>query len=211
VSNSRLATHLASGAAPIVAILRGVQPDEAVEIGHAVVEGGIRIVEVPLNSPHPLESVQRLRLALPEDVLVGVGTVLMRDSVRAAAEAGAELIVTPNTEPAVIREAITCGLDIIAGCFTATEAFAAYHAGARHLKLFPASSFGPRHLKALREVLFPSCLLWAVGGIDAGNLGDWLKAGAAGVGVGGSLYTPGTRAGEVRTRATAMVDAWHSS
>ncbi|MGH8185808.1 MAG: 2-dehydro-3-deoxy-6-phosphogalactonate aldolase [Steroidobacteraceae bacterium] len=196
---------------PIVAILRGVRPDEAVDIGAALLDAGVRIIEVPLNSPQPLASIERLTAAFGKRALLGAGTVLSVEDVDEVAAAGGRLIVSPNTDRAVIEQAIERGLDVLPGFTTPTEALVAIASGARDLKLFPAGSIGPAHLRALREVLPADSRVWAVGGVDASNLGQWLHAGASGVGIGGSLYRPGSSALAVRESAVKLVTAWRAS
>jgi 2-dehydro-3-deoxyphosphogalactonate aldolase len=199
---------LQNDAAPIIAILRGIEPDQAVAVGEALVRAGVRCIEVPLNSPQPLESIGRLRAAVDEKVLIGAGTVLTPAEVDAVAAAGARFMVAPNTDAAVIARALERGLDALPGFFTASEGFAAVAAGARHLKLFPAVSAGPKHLAALRDVLPREVRFWAVGGIDDGNLAEWLARGAAGVGVGGSVFRPGMTAQQSGERARELVAVW---
>jgi 2-dehydro-3-deoxyphosphogalactonate aldolase len=206
-----LNAHLRNGAPAIVAILRGVQPNEVLDIAQAVLDAGIRLIEVPLNSPQPLASIERLAAAFGEHALLGAGTVLAVHDVDAVAAAGGRLIVAPNTDPAVIARAIERGLDVLPGFMTPTEGFAALAAGARDLKLFPGGSPGPAHLRAVREVLPADCRVWAVGGVSASNLGDWLTAGASGVGIGGSLYRAGASATAVRESAEHFVTAWRAS
>ena len=206
-----LNAQLRAGAPPIVAILRGVRPDEALDIGIALLDAGIRLIEVPLNSPQPFVSIGRLAATLGERALIGAGTVTTADAVDAVVAAGGRLIVAPNTDPSVIRRATAHGLDALPGVMTPTEAFAAIAAGARDIKLFPGGSTGPAHVRALREVLPVDCRVWAVGGVDASNLGQWMQAGASGVGVGGSLYRPGSSAAVVRELAAKLVAAWGAS
>lgn len=201
---------LAGGAPPIVAILRGLKPTEALDIGAALSRAGIRIMEVPLNSPDPLESIARLADAFGSDHLVGAGTVLTPNAVEEVAAAGGQLIVTPNSDPAVISRAVEHGLVMMPGFATPTEGFAAVVAGAERLKLFPASAFGPAYLKAIREVLPRHVRCWAVGGTGAANIGEWLAAGAEGIGVGGALYRAGDDAATVGARAEELVAAWRS-
>jgi 2-dehydro-3-deoxyphosphogalactonate aldolase len=202
---------LAEGTPPVVAILRGVKPDEVVAIGEALVAAGVRLIEVPLNSPDPLEGIGRLVAAVGDRALCGAGTVLTPDAVEAVADVGGRLIVTPNTNPAVIARAVTLGLEPMPGFATPTEAFAAVAAGARRLKLFPAAGFGVGYLKAIREVLPAGTRTWAVGGTGAANIGEWLAAGAEGIGVGGSLYKAGDTAETVGARAKALVEAWKAA
>ena len=199
------------GILPLVAILRGIRPEEVLEVGDALREAGIGAIEVPLNSPSPLESVARLAGKFGDRCLCGAGTVLTPQDVDAVHAAGGRLIVTPNTVPAVIERAVTLGMTVMPGFATATEAFAALTAGAGLLKLFPAASYGPGHLKALRDVLPPTVAVFAVGGVGAANLSPWRQAGCAGLGVGGDLYRPGHPAGEVHRRALALVAAWRAS
>ena len=199
------------GILPLVAILRGIRPEEVLEVGAALCEAGIGAIEVPLNSPSPLESVARLAAQLGDRCLCGAGTVLSPADVDAVHAAGGRLIVTPNTLPAVIERAVALGLTVMPGFATATEAFAALGAGARMLKLFPAASYGPAHLKALRDVLPPAVAVFAVGGVGTANLAPWRLAGCAGLGVGGDLYRAGHPAGEVHRRALALVAAWRAA
>jgi len=199
---------LEAGAPGIIAILRGLQPEMALEMGAALVESGIRIIEVPLNSPQPLLSIERLASRFGAEALIGAGTVLTPAQVRDVAAAGGKLIVSPNMNRAVIENTLQLGLESLPGVMTATEAFAARDAGAVHLKLFPASSVGTSHLRALRDVLPATTRMWAVGGAGAGNLRDWVTAGAAGIGVGGALFTPGTSSATLAQRARELVAAW---
>jgi 2-dehydro-3-deoxyphosphogalactonate aldolase len=203
-----LTESLDAGAPGIIAILRGVQPDVALEIGAALLDCGIRIIEVPLNSPQPLLSIERLATRFGEQALIGAGTVLSPTQVRDVAAAGGRLIVSPNLDRAVVERALEQGLESLPGVMTATEAFAALAAGAKHLKLFPASSLGAAHLRALRDVLPGEVRVWAVGGAGAANLRDWVVAGAAGIGVGGALFTPGTSIATLTQRAHELVSAW---
>lgn len=195
---------------PIIAILRGVRPDEIVDIAEALVDAGVGAIEVPLNSPAPLESIQRLCAAVGDRALCGAGTVLTPEAVEAVARAGGKLVVTPNTDPAVIAHALALGLTAMPGFATPTEAFAAVKAGAKALKLFPAGSFGPKHVKAIKDVLPPEVAVYAVGGVGAADLAAWRSAGVDGVGVGGELYRPGDRPAEVAQRAARLVSAWRA-
>lgn len=206
-----LQTQLRDGAPAIVAILRGVQPDEVIEIAQALIDAGIRIIEVPLNSPRPLVSIERLAATFGAQALIGAGTVLSAADADSVGAAGGKLIVSPNTNPAVIERSVSHGLDVLPGIMTPSEAFTAIAAGASHLKLFPGGSTGPAHLRALREVLPTHCSVWAVGGVGAANLSEWLSAGAVGIGVGGSLYRQGARASAVRETADKLVSAWRAS
>lgn len=201
---------LANGAPAAIAILRGVKPNEAAAIGAALVEAGIRMVEVPLNSPEPFASIATLQAELGQDALIGAGTVLDVAAVDRLTETGAGLLVAPNADAQVIARGVALGLEVMPGVFTPSEAFAALGAGARRLKLFPAFSAGPAHLMALREVLPEGTGIWAVGGVDAANARDWLDAGAEGVALGSALYRPGLQPAEVGRRACALVDALNS-
>jgi len=201
---------LSDGAPPVVAILRGVQPDEVVMIGEALVAGGIRLIEVPLNSPDPITSIRLLVEAMGPRALCGAGTVLDPDRVDAVAEVGGKLLVTPNVNAAVIARGVALGMEPMPGFATPTEAFTAVAAGARRLKLFPASGFGTAYLKAIREVLPAGTRTWAVGGTGVANFGEWLAAGAEGIGVGGALYKAGDDAATVGARAKALLDAWQA-
>ncbi len=198
---------LAAGTAPIVAILRGIRPDEAVAVAASLIDAGIRMIEVPLNSPEPLKSIAAMQAEFGDTALIGAGTVLTVEAVDAVAETGARLIVTPNTDPSVITHAVERGLEVMPGCMTPTEAFAALSAGARRLKLFPAATLGIGHFKAMREVLPVNVGVWAVGGVDESNASAWLAAGAAGMAAGGSLYRPGRSSKEISRFARALVDA----
>lgn len=191
---------------PLVAILRGVRPDEVVAIAQALDAAGVRLVEVPLNSPRPLESIAALT-AMRGRMVWGAGTVLEPDQVDAVARAGGTMIVSPNTDPAVIRRTVELGLEPLPGFATATEAFAALAAGARRLKLFPAASYGPAHLKALTAVLPPEAAVIPVGGVGPGQMAAWWAAGARGFGLGSDLYKPGMSAEDVGRRAAAAIQA----
>lgn len=175
---------------PMLAILRGLQPDEALPLGQVLVTAGWSLIEVPLNSPKPLESIAAMAKAFPQ-TLVGAGTVLSPSEVRDVHAAGGQLIVSPNFNPAVVHEAARLGLICLPGVMTASEAFAALEAGATGLKLFPAEMVTPAVLKALRAVLPQDVLVLPVGGITPGNAGQWLDAGANGLGIGSALYKPG--------------------
>lgn len=204
MSHTSTLTHYSPA---IVAILRGIEPREVVEVGKALLDAGIRNIEVPLNSPQALTSIERLAASLEGDALIGAGTVLAAASVDDAATAGAKFVVSPNTDVTVIARALHRGLDSMPGIMTPTEAMAAIAAGAKHLKLFPANSVGDGHIRALRDVLPPDCYIWAVGGISAANLEQWMGRGAFGVGVGSSLYRPGRKAGEVGECAAGLVES----
>jgi 2-dehydro-3-deoxyphosphogalactonate aldolase len=192
---------------PVVAIVRGIRPEEALDHLGALFAAGIRAVEVPLNSPEPLESIRRITEAFGDRMAVGAGTVLTVERVDAVAAAGGRIIVSPNTSVEVIRHALELGLDPAPGFATATEAFAAYDAGARHLKLFPAVTYGPAHLRQLKAVLPPDALVWAVGGVGPASMGDWWAAGARVFGLGGELYRPGQSVGDTAAKAKSVAAA----
>lgn len=192
---------------PLVAILRGLRPEEAPAIGEVLVEAGFRLIEVPFNSPQPLDSIAALRRRFP-DAVIGAGTVLTAVEVRDVASAGGELVVAPNFDREVVEETVRLGLASLPGILTPTEAFAALKAGAHGLKLFPAELASPAVVKALLAVLPKGTPLIPVGGIGADNMAVWRAAGAAGFGLGSSLYRPGDDAATVRVKATTIVSAW---
>jgi 2-dehydro-3-deoxyphosphogalactonate aldolase len=195
------------GRCPLVAILRGVTPEEVVGIGTALERAGIAIVEVPLNSPRPIESIGRLAQHFGSRMLIGAGTVMTPADVAAIAAAGGRLIVTPHAAEAVVRAARAHDMLACPGCFTPTEAFAMLAAGADALKLFPAEAATPAVLRSLRAVLPSGTALLPVGGIDAGNIPGWRAAGAAGFGIGSAIYKPGDSAAVVAGKARLLVDA----
>lgn len=188
---------------PLIAIVRGITPAEAEAIGEAIYEGGLRIIEVPLNSPDPLESIERLARRFGDSMLVGAGTVLETKQVAQVRDAGGRIIVSPDTNTDVIAAAAEAGLVSAPGYFTPSEAFAAIRAGAHALKLFPAEGASPSVLKAQLAVLPKGVPVMAVGGINPDNMRPWLDAGAAGFGLGSGLYKPGQSAAETLTRARA--------
>ncbi len=192
---------------PLIAILRGVKPDEVEGIGDALADAGFTLIEVPLNSPDPLDSVARLARRLSDRAMVGAGTVLRERDVAAVADAGGTLIISPNANPGVIAASAARGLVSLPGIATPTEAFAALDAGATALKLFPAEASSPAVLKAMRAVLPPAMRVLPVGGIAPDNMRPWRDAGAPGFGLGSALYKPGFTAGEVAERAAAFVRA----
>ena len=195
----------------LIAILRGLRPEEAESIGSALYAAGIRIIEVPLNSPQPLRSLEILRRILPEDCLVGAGTVLSAEQVRAVKVAGGQLIVMPHCDVQVLRAAKDAGLYLAPGVATPSEAFAALTAGADALKVFPAEQVGIGAMKAWLAVLPPGTALLPVGGITPDNMAPYLRAGAAGFGLGSALYSPGLPADEVGRRAQAFIQARHAA
>jgi 2-dehydro-3-deoxyphosphogalactonate aldolase len=192
-------------ACPLVAIVRGVTPDEAEAIGAAIIGAGIRIVEVPLNSPEPLRSVEILARRFGEEALIGAGTVLDPADVRRVADAGGRLIVSPNTDTEVIRATVDAGLISAPGYFTPSEAFAALKAGAHTLKLFPAEGASPAIVKAQRAVLPKDVPLIVVGGVRPDTMRQWLDAGANGFGLGSGLYKPGQAPAQVAEQARAYI------
>lgn len=196
---------LSAGAPPIVAILRGLTPQEAPAIGAALVAAGVRMIEVPLNSPDPFASIAALQRDFGGEALIGAGTVLDLPSVDRLADTGARLMVTPNTAPQVIARGVALGLEVMPGFFTPSEAFAALAAGARRLKLFPAATQGPAFVKDLRAVLPPMTGVWAVGGVNVENASSWLAAGCEGIALGSALYRPGISARAVADNAEAII------
>jgi 2-dehydro-3-deoxyphosphogalactonate aldolase len=195
---------------PLIAILRGIRPEEALDHAQALVDAGFDAIEIPLNSPDWALSVRRVAEAFGDRALVGGGTVLRNEDADALADAGGRLVVTPNTRPSLIAHAVQRGLRVAAGFATASEAFDALDAGAQALKLFPATTYGPGHVKALRAVL-PPVPLFAVGGITPENLGDYLRAGCVGAGLGSDLYRPGQDAARTTAQARAFVAAYHGA
>jgi 2-dehydro-3-deoxyphosphogalactonate aldolase len=192
---------------PLVAILRGVKPDEVEEIAAALEANGIAIVEVPLNSPDPLDSIARLVRRFGDRLLIGAGTVMTADQVAQIADVGGKLIVTPHADIAVTRAAKARGLLAVPGFFTPTEAFALLAAGADALKLFPAEGSSPKVLRAIRAVLPAGTLVLPVGGIDASNIATWREAGASGYGIGSAIYKPGDTPATVAEKAKRLAAA----
>jgi len=192
---------------PAVAIIRGVTPEEAVPIVEALYAGGIRAVEVPLNSPNPLRSIEAIAEAFGGEMAVGAGTVLTPEQAEDVAEAGGKLIVSPNTRPKVILRTLELGLESIPGIATPTEAFVALAAGARHLKLFPAATYGPGHVKQMRAVLPADAVIWAVGGVEAADLEAWWAAGVRAFGIGSEIYKAGQGIDETLEKAKAIFAA----
>ena len=192
---------------PLIAILRGVKPDEVEAIGEALVDAGFTILEVPMNSPDPLDSIARLARRLEGRAVVGAGTVLRVDDVDAVGAAGGTLIIAPNANVRVIAAAADRGYVALPGIATPTEAFAALDAGAAALKLFPAEAASPAVLKAMRAILPKDTRVLPVGGIVPEIMAEWRKAGAAGFGLGSALYAPGMTAADVATRAAAFMSA----
>ena len=197
-------------ALPFIAILRGLQPNEAVSIGQSLTAAGWALIEVPLNSPKPLDSIERMAAAFPH-ALIGAGTVLSSNEVRDVHAAGGRLVVSPNFNPEVVRVALSLGMACLPGVMTATEAFSALQAGAHGLKLFPAEMITPTVVKALRAVLPAETLLLPVGGITIDNLNVYISAGANGFGIGSALYKPGMTATAVAENAMAFTADWRKS
>ena len=198
------------GETPLVAIIRGVIPGEAEAIGEALYDAGIRIIEVPLNSPEPIKSIARLVRSLGDRALIGAGTVLDPIDVARVADEGGRLIVSPNSDPAVIHAAASADLVSLPGYFTPTEAFAAIRAGAHGLKLFPAEAASPAVVKAQRAVIPREIPLLVVGGVKPNAMRAYLDAGADGFGLGSGVYRPGQPAAEVARQASAYVEALKS-
>jgi 2-dehydro-3-deoxyphosphogalactonate aldolase len=192
---------------PLVAILRGLTPDESLDIGEAIVAAGVAVIEVPLNSPEPFVSIERLGRALQGRALVGAGTVLTAADVDAVADAGGTLVVSPNADPRVIRRTKERGMASLPGFLTPTEAFAAIEAGADALKLFPAEMAPPTIVRAMRAVLPKGTRLLVVGGVTPQTIPPYLAAGVDGFGVGSELYKPGRDADDVGLRAASLVAA----
>jgi len=192
---------------PLVAIIRGVTPDSAIETAEALIEGGIHIIEVPLNSPDPLHSIEQMANRFGDEALIGAGTVLHASEVAQVRDAGGRLVVSPSMNPAVIKATVDAGMVSSPGIFTPTEAFAALDAGAHALKLFPAEAASPTVVKAMRAVLPKAVPLLIVGGVSPDSVARWMAAGATGFGLGSGLYKPGQRAAETAAKAREYVKA----
>ncbi|MGP9665237.1 2-dehydro-3-deoxy-6-phosphogalactonate aldolase [Halomonas sp. AOP22-C1-8] len=193
---------------PLIGILRGVTPDDVIDVADAVLNAGITQIEVPLNSPEPLESIRRLVNAFGEQAVIGAGTVLTPAQVRGVHAAGGRLIVSPNCRPSVIEETHRLEMASWPGIVTPSEAFDALDAGATGLKLFPAVQVGLEGMKAVRAVLPEGTRLYAVGGVGIDNFATWRAAGVDGAGLGSALYKPGQSAKAVAQQAIALVNAW---
>ncbi|GAB2790994.1 2-dehydro-3-deoxy-6-phosphogalactonate aldolase [Halomonas shantousis] len=204
----RAALEAAMQELPLVAILRGIHPQEIEEVFDALVEAEFRMIEVPLNSPFAWQSLEKIAKRCPDDVVFGAGTVLTTEDVRRLAELEAPLMVTPNTDPEVIRAGVEHGLAPLVGCMTPSEAFAAAKAGARGLKLFPAARMGCGYYKDLRAVLPADLPVLAVGGVNKDNMSEWHSVGIGGFGFGSNLYMPGHASAEIGGIARELVAEW---
>ncbi|WP_170773502.1 2-dehydro-3-deoxy-6-phosphogalactonate aldolase [Ruegeria lacuscaerulensis] len=196
---------------PIIAILRGLHPTEAADVGQALVDAGIDQIEVPLNSPEPLKSIGILAEKFGDTALIGAGTVLTADQVDAVAEVGGKLIVSPNCDTDVIQRTVALNMQSWPGVYTPTEAFAALKAGATGLKLFPGVMAGPTGLAAMRPVLPEGAKVYAVGGAGPDNFDVWINAGADGFGIGSALFKPGFSVAEISERARGIVAAYNEA
>lgn len=205
--NDNAAFDAAFATCPLVAILRGVRPDEVVAIGEELVAAGFTLIEVPMNSPDPLDSVARLVAALGDRAMIGAGTVLTPAQVDSVREAGGRMVISPNMNADVIRASVAAGMVSLPGIATPTEALAALDAGATALKLFPAEAASPAVLKAMRAILPRETRVLPVGGIVPDGMGPWREAGAAGFGLGSALYKPGLSADAIGANARAFVAA----
>ena len=190
---------------PVIAILRGIEPVAVGDVAEALLAHGIRVIEIPLNSPAPLDSIQQLRTRMKGRGLCGAGTVLHADQVRDVAAAGGELIVSPNADLDVIGQTVDLGLASVPGCMTPTEAFAAVNAGAHALKIFPASTLGPGYFSALKAVIPGNIGLVATGGVSAANIAEYRAAGAMAFGIGSDIYKPGYTPDTVSRKAAALL------
>jgi 2-dehydro-3-deoxyphosphogalactonate aldolase len=197
-------------APPLVAILRGLEPRRAPEVGRALFEAGFRVLEVPLNRPGAIEAIAALLPLAPPGALVGAGTVLDPAQVDAVADAGGQIIVSPHFDAAVVQRARERGLRSLPGVFTASEAFAAWRAGADALKIFPAEAMTHAGLKGMTTVLPPALPLWPVGSITPENMAEWRRAGATGFGIGGALFKPELTTDEIAARARQFIAAWNA-
>jgi 2-dehydro-3-deoxyphosphogalactonate aldolase len=196
---------------PLVAILRGVTPQRVHGVAEALFDAGFRAIEVPLNSPEPLKSIEALAKQFGDRCLTGAGTVLTMQQADQVANAGGKLMVTPNTNPDVIARGVQRGLTVMPGFYSPSEGFAAIAAGAKYLKLFPASSGGIGHLQAMLAVLPKTIPVYAVGGVGAGNMSEWRKAGAAGFGLGSELFKPDFSDEDISARAQKSVAAFKAA
>lgn len=191
----------------LIAILRGLTPQEALPVGTAIVDAGWRCLEVPLNSPEPFDSIAQLAKAFGDRALIGAGTVLTAEDVEKTAKAGGRLIVAPNTDAEVVKAALKLDMIIMPGVYTATEAFAAYKMGVRYLKLFPADSLGPTYVKALKSVLPKDSHIIPTGGVSVETIADFHAAGCRAFGIGSQLFKPGMSVADIKSRAEALAKA----
>lgn len=196
---------------PLVAILRGLEPERAVAVAQLLIEAGIELIEVPMNSPEPLRSIAAIIEAFDAQAMIGAGTVMSVDTVDDLAQLGASLVVAPNCDDRVIARADTHGMLALPGVMTPTEMFAAIESGAAGLKIFPAELFTPAAVKAVRAVLPPELPVFVVGGVNAGNMADYLKAGATGFGLGSALFKPGKPVEDVAADAREIVAAFRAA
>ena len=192
---------------PLIAILRGIKADEILEYAEIIVAAGWRVIEIPLNSPDPLKSIEKLTAKYGDEILIGAGTVLNIDSVQKVAAAGGRVIVAPNTDVDVIRAALDHDMAVMPGFLTPTEGFLAYEAGARYLKLFPADSMGPAYIKAVKSVLPGDARIIPVGGVTPETIASYHAAGCSAYGVGSPLYKPGMAVAEVEKNAQNFAEA----
>ena len=197
----------AAAVIPIIAILRGITPAQCASVGDALYRAGVRTIEVPLNSPDAFTSISTLRTHLAAECVVGAGTVLSVTDVQRVHEAGGQLVVAPNVDVEVIRCALELGLEVLPGFATPTEAFQAIHAGATRLKLFPASTYGPQHVRALRAVLPRNVEVFPVGGVDASQIPAWLAVGANGFGFGSELFKTSFDVPTIESKALEIMRA----
>lgn len=192
----------------IIAILRGITPDEALPITDALISAGIDKIEVPLNSPEPFKSIEQMAAHCGPDVLIGAGTVLTLEDAQRVYDVGGQLVVSPNFDPAVVAKTKELGMQSAPGVFTPTECFAALKAGADLLKIFPAELMGPAGIRAIRAVLPPEIGVYAVGGVTASNLRDWHAVGTTGYGIGSGIYKPGDTPENISQKAKDIVQAY---
>lgn len=197
----------AIAAMPIVAILRGVKPDEVIAVAQAIYDAGVRVIEVPLNSPDPFTSIANLAAHFGDRAIIGAGTVLTVEDVTRCKAAGAQIIISPNMNPDVIRATVAAGMISAPGCLTPTEAFAALDAGANAVKLFPGELISAAAVKAMRAVLPKDAIVLVVGGVSAELVSSYREAGASGFGIGGGIYRVGYSAGQAGANAAAFVAA----